>query len=510
VSKYLSTQLFDLVNNLTKAEKRNFKLYIHRNFNDKELITETLFDLIDNMEVYDEQKILKYFPSFKGNSLSNHKSNLYEQILSSLRVLYHNEPLLRLNELISFADILYKKGMYQQSILQLQKAKQLAEMQGFNVYKLEIIQLEKTIESNYISKLHGSRANELINESSNLLSAIYKENLWSDLSLKLYNYYIKFGHIKNEIEFQNVSEYFKNNLPDESQISNSFYCKLFRNQSYFWFTYIIQDFTQCFKYSKKLTELYDENPIIKENNPEMYMKVLHNSLSNLFFCDDAHRFKKELTELEKFIEIYKHHFNENQLVLAFTYLETAKINLFFLNGKYTEGAKYCNNFEQIFNSYKPKLDFHRILTFHYKMACLHFGSGNMKATIHNLNFIINHNDTSLREDIQCFARILNLISHFELGNQDLIYYQIKSTYRFLLKMRELQKVQFAIYKFLKNSSKVTSNQLINEFVSLKKELENIYEDKFEARPKLYLDIISWLESKIENTTVEKIIQAKKV
>jgi hypothetical protein len=127
-----------------------------------------------------------------------------------------------------------------------------------------------------------------------------------------------------------------------------------------------------------------------------------------------------------------------------------------------------------------------------------------------LNFIINHPSLSLREDIQCFARILNLIAHYELGNDELIEYQIKTTYKFLLKLEEMQKVQIAILNFLKASVNMNQDELLNYFTKLKLELEVILEDLYEIIPTLYLDIISWLESKLTPRSVELIIQRKRL
>ncbi len=196
-------------------------------------------------------------------------------------------------------------------------------------------------------------------------------------------------------------------------------------------------------------------------------------------------------------------------ILAFIYYETARLNLFFLTGEFTDGAFYTIELEKRIEKHQSLIDIHRILIFHYKIACLKFGSDDYKGCIKHLNFIINHPSLSLREDIQSFARILNLIAHYEIGNDDLIEYQIKTTYKFLLKLEEMQKVQKVVFNFLKKSVHINRNELQPSFVNLKNDLEVILEDKYERRPTLYLDIISWLESKLTDNTVEEIIKRKR-
>ena len=80
----------------------------------------------------------------------------------------------------------------------------------------------------------------------------------------------------------------------------------------------------------------------------------------------------------------------------------------------------------------------------------------------------------------------------------------------MLKLKNFQKVHEAIFKFLRQSTYMDRKTLIPHFEALRAELIEIIEDRFERRPMLYLDIISWLESKIYNKPVEQIIREKKL
>ncbi len=228
------------------------------------------------------------------------------------------------------------------------------------------------------------------------------------------------------------------------------------------------------------------------------------------FCDDIKRFRHELSLLEAFVDSRKNSFNENQLIQAFIYLETGKLNLFFLEGKFSEGVRYCGIFEKKLEKYESKIDVHRKMVFQYKMACLKFGSGDFHGSLKHLNIIINSPVSIIKEDIQSYARFLSLIVHYELGNDDLIYFQIKSTYRFMLKLKDFQKIHTALFKFLRKSIYMDRKSSIPYFKELHEELVKIIRNKFERRPLLYLDIISWLESKIYDKSVEEIIRCKKI
>ncbi len=76
--------LFQLIKTLNTAEKRYLKLYARRNSGSEELKSIVLFDALDKMVEYDEEKLLEKNKSIKKQQLSNIKAHLYRQILGSL------------------------------------------------------------------------------------------------------------------------------------------------------------------------------------------------------------------------------------------------------------------------------------------------------------------------------------------------------------------------------------------------------------------------------------------
>lgn len=126
-----------------------------------------------------------------------------------------------------------------------------------------------------------------------------------------------------------------------------------------------------------------------------------------------------------------------------------------------------------------------------------------------LNQIIQTKTIGVAEDLQCFARLLNVIAHYECGLDYDFEKQLKDTYKFLLKMENLQAVQREIIGFIKNLNDVYPHQLKFEFRKIHQTLKKLEHHPFEKRAFLYLDFLSWLESKIENIPVAEIIQRKR-
>src|ERR1700730_7080132 len=136
--------LFQLIQSLEKAEKRHFKLYIKRSSAKENLKIVQLFDALDKLKEYDEKLLLKKLPGTEKPQLYNLKTHLYKQLLASLRLLKSAESIdLQLNEQFDYAHILYKKGLFVQSLRILEKAKETAKThQKFN-FLTQVIALEK-------------------------------------------------------------------------------------------------------------------------------------------------------------------------------------------------------------------------------------------------------------------------------------------------------------------------------------------------------------------------------
>ncbi len=153
------------------------------------------------------------------------------------------------------------------------------------------------------------------------------------------------------------------------------------------------------------------------------------------------------------------------------------------------------------------LDNHRVLVFYYKIASLYFGAGDYDTAINYLNKIINWK-VDLRNDLQCYARLLHLIAHYEIGNFQLLEYLVKSVYRFMAKMQNLSLVEEEVFKFLRKTFYLSAKKLKPEFEKLLDTIKQFETSKFETRAFAYLDIISWLESKVYDKPVYEIIREK--
>jgi hypothetical protein len=500
--------LFQLIHSLQKSEKRNFKLYVQRNSSNNDLKVVQLFDAIDKMSVYDESALISKTSSIKKQQLPNIKAHLYKQILASLRLLESNDNIdIQLHEQLDFATILYNKGLYHQSLKILDRIKEIARVNNQIHFLTEVLITEKKIETLHITRSMQDRADELTGQVNETNSHLVRETKLSNLALQLYSWYIKNGLARNMEDEKEIEDYFHSHLTEEIKHPEGFYEKLYYSQSYCWYAFIREDFLMYYRHTQKWVDLFLDQPFMIKIETGNYIKGLHNLLNAHFTIRNYSGFEKTLSILEDFSnsDIVKR--NDNNKIQVFVYLYISKINQHFLEGTFNEGLEMVPEIIQRLDEYELFLDKHRTLIFYYKIASLYFGAGDYGSSIDYLNKIINWK-VSLRNDLQCYARLLHLIAHYELGNFQLLEYLIKSVYRFMASMQNLSLVEEEMFKFLRNTFYMSPRELKPEFEKLLNKIKQFETSKFETRAFAYLDIISWLESKVTDKPVYEIIRQK--
>ena len=500
--------LFQLIHSLEKSEKRHFKLYIKRSSAKEDLKIVQLYDALDKMEEYDERLLLKKMPEITKTQLANLKNHLYKQLLASLRLLKTHENVdLQLSEHVDNARILYNKGLKIQSLRILEKAKELAKAnQKFNTL-VQILSLEKKIETLHITRSTTEKTEELAKEASDNSEHINRVTRLSNLALLLYRWYVLHGHARNELDEKDIKSFFKNYLPADVNAINGFYEKLYLFQSYCWYGFIRQDFLMYYRYSQKWMDLYDEQPFMVAIETGHYIKGIHNLLNSLFDLRNYQKFDIVLKQFEAFSQTPAANEHDNFRAHTFIYINSAKINQHLMQGTFDKGLKLVAEIERKLEEYDLFVDRHRILVFNYKIASLYFGAGKYDTSIDYLQRIIN-GPVDLRIDLQCYARLLHLMAHYELGNYEIIESLIKSVYRFMAKMKNLTVVEEEMFAFLRNSFDVSPRLLKPELEKFLDKIKHLEGDRFEMRAFAYLDIISWVESKVYGKTMGQVIYDK--
>ena len=508
MSTRFSDALFQLVKSLEKAEKRHFKIYIKRSSDKEDLKVVQLFDALDSMDEYDEKVLFRKISSLNKSKLANLKTHLYKELLASLRLLKSKDSIdLQLSEHLDNARLLYNKGLKLQSLKILDKAKELAQTnQKFNTL-VQLISLEKKIETLHITRSSPEKTQVLANQSMEVSRHIERVTRLSNLALLLYRWYVINGHTRNETEEKDVNLFFKNYLPADLNEVSGFYEQLYLYQSYCWYAFIRQDFLQNYQYAVKWVDLYTAQPLMITIETGHYIKGIHSLLNAHFALRNFRGFDQVLTSFEAFAQTPLANKHDNFRVHTSIYINSARINGHLMKGTFTEGVKLVPEIESNLAEYALFVDPHRIMLFNYKIAYLFFGSRDFDSAIDYLHRII-HGPVDMRIDLQCYARLLHLLSHYELGNYEILDSLSKSVHRFFAKMKNLTDVERAIFDFLQHSFDHPPKEIRASLEKFYDQIRHLEKSRYETRSFAYLDIISWVESKVFNKTMESVINQK--
>ncbi|MGE0568433.1 MAG: hypothetical protein AB7O73_10830 [Bacteroidia bacterium] len=506
MTKLRNDALFSLIKRMTKSEKWQFSVY-SKNFREDNSFYYLVFQELNRQKEYDESQ-LQNIENIRVSQIPNIKVNLYKILL---RFLSNNSKPVVNNISLNFqaVKILYNKCLYADALTLIEKGKQDARKQFDYQILLQLLELEKQCIIQTSDSMISERVDRIISEINEIVRRINNVNQFSNLALKLNSFYQTIGFIRNKEDLKMVRDYYEDNFPevDLRKLSEIELVHLYHTVTEFYL--FIQRFENAYKYAKKLLQVFEANQTLQQMYTELYIKAINyvlvsqNKLKLLAEFKDTH---KKLTIIKRNKSLVS---NQNIALNLFKAIYIQEINKHFMMGEFKQGTKVVAALEKEIDKFMTILNKNTILIFYYKIAALYFGSGQYKTAIKWLNKIINEKVVGLRDDILSFARILELICYYELDETEMVEYKIKSTYRFLLKRQNFIKYQLHIMNFLREMRRnQTKKELYKAFQDLKINMQSLQSNRFERRAFLYFDIISWLESKLEEKSIQEIIKEK--
>ncbi|WP_313383901.1 hypothetical protein [Chishuiella sp.] len=493
MSNYNKDSLFSLIKSLNRSEKRQFKVYVNRlqiNADAKFLL---LFDTLDKLEEYDETVILKKKITTK-QQLSNLKAHLYKQILISLRMSPSQQNnRMQIREQFDFATILYQKGLYKQSLKILDKAK-------FQAYELEekaiaydILELEKIIESQFITRSISGRADQLIEESEELSLQNLQTNRLSNLSLKLYSLLLENGYAKNEEEINKIKNLFIEQTKDINLNDLKFKEKLWFYKANVWLAMLIQDSDYAFEYSKKWVELFYEKKERIQQHPVWFLKGHTYLLKILYLKKNSEEFKFWYDQLEKSSAYFPS--TDNVEALWFITKFNSKLNYFFINPKENISPFLIKDILREIKLHQRKIDNHHILILYLKIAAYHFLNKDWENSFEYCQKIVN-SDFYIQEDLHFYTYVLIMMNLYDSGNDlELDSYSYK-THQFCKKMKNNNSITRKISLFFIELNDLYPQEKIKAFRDLDKFLIEAESDELLRRNTNYINLRRWIKDKI--------------
>lgn len=496
-----SSELFNLIHSLSKGEKRYFKMHMHARAHsqqsNKYLI---LFDALEKQKQYSEKKIIK-LEIVKKEYLRVLKHYLYHHILESLRVLRSKNENVdgQLQVLLENARIFRDKELEEEELKYLVKAKNLALQHERWGAALEAILILRRVlvGRNDLTALQllEEEMKDVLNKLTNLSEIMQVQSKMAVL--------VKRSVIKRGGYDRSIDKLITHPLLTQPNKALSAGAQRLSYNAQFLYHQYMGNHQTYYRILLRNKELVESNYSSFEFPELTYSQVLNNlfiAQSELGKYDDA------LTSIQKINTILKNSKIQNSEVFFFSAIN--ETNFYQVTGLFREGLKPLERIETELKKYK--LNSPHSPGLYYNMATLYFSAGRLTKALHWINAVINAPGSAYHTDIQSWSRIFRIIIHFELNTQNILDHMVVSTYRFLLKKKQLYRVEESILHFirrLKKASQTKKTRLL-EFRRFRDELVLITRDPGEKNALIYFDLISWIESKIENKPFADIILSK--
>jgi hypothetical protein len=497
--------LFQLIQSLTKAEKRYFKLYTSLQKGAKDYLY--LFKLIDASS--DMTKVKETFAASKKNSVYEPNAKYLYKVVIDVLFQFKSEAdkTSRLINSLMKARILFEKSLYEDGFYLLEKIQAEAENNEEFIIQLWAIQIELY----YMSNLNFHTVNEkkLVQKQMKIDELLkYQKNIHQHTSLYellrhrlMYKGTVRTKEQKAELNDLVVSELNYNANPLADTFESEKIHLLF--QSYYFIT--INDHKSALKTFYELIDLLDNNKHLWIERPIDYLSTIEGILDSLLSI-------KQYTEIQLFlkrlsqIEIKSTYFDVMVERVKFIYTASGYIN----TGEFEKAEQLKQQFELSLFKRIQYLDLSKQAEVYLYTAIIYIGKGDMNKAHINLNKVLLESKLYYSLPTYRTFRLLHLVIHFEQGNHDYIEYEARSLKRtFSKEYNKSYQIEKIVFRFVQNRilpSSLKAREII--WQKFEVQFEKISKDKYEMQLLRIFDFAAWMEAKLLRRQFSEILRER--
>ncbi len=487
--------LFDLIQAMTPAEKRYFKIYIGNNAQTGDSNYKLLFDLIEKQKAPDDAAIKKQLGSRTMSAqLSVSKHHLYNQILKSLQLFHYGKSAQKtvLNHLEQI-ELLYDRQLFSQCAVLVDKAIKVATRYEKLNYLQDALQWQVMLTMKNLKEKEINKTLEDLYERQKEVQALCAQtsylNLLDNQMLVLIK---KHGLIRTEKDAQPFER-----IVSDAALSSLKALPLFTQQYYYHhifalYEYMKGDNDKSHYHRECMLDLFAGRPEMMEEMKHWYISALNNYILT---CQQLKKEKEFIDTLGRLRAVQPTSAEEARQIFINSY--TQEMLYYYYQFNFKKVVKLAPAIDDFLGQNDGKTDFPNVILFKFIFACSYAQVKDYTRALHHINDIVNNKDSEQIQDIYRFSRIIQLLIHFELGNYTLLKSLVPSTVRILkIKNRLFQTETIMLDLFSKMISAPPKANSRSYVQAANEKLQDILEDPYENRAQSYFDFKGWLQSKL--------------
>lgn len=488
-----STELFELIKSLTASEKRYFKLNASLQKGNKNYIR--VFELIDSQKVYDEvaiKSILK--KEGVAKNLTFTKNYLYKLVFKSL-ININNEKSLdaKLNNLLSRCRLMYEKALFPQYFKTVSYGKALAIKYERFPKLLEFLEIERQLTKK--EDIPKNNINEVYDEEIQVTEKIRNSNFYKRAITDLFRIYRSEGILRDEFNDNIIDK-----LLNSSEFQNSKNALSITAKEKYYFALNIANelkgnFNEAYINNKKRFDHISNNKevfqqFMFDNYRDAFISVILSAVNAGRFSEASQLYSRYLKELvnqrQKDIDTRTTYF-----VLNLSNAIAKPYNIF--------QTDLTSETEIFLKKFKVKITINNYNYLYFLLIKYFFVNDKPEDSLRLLNLFFENKTLKFTIHIEQYARMLNTLVHYELGNKKLLHYLIPSTFKYLKSKNKLYKTETAVLNLLKDANRINNTcDLVKRFNCFRKEIEILLKSKYKRNAFGYIDYSAWVKKKLNS------------
>ncbi|SFE17629.1 hypothetical protein SAMN05518672_104769 [Chitinophaga sp. CF118] len=493
-----------LINTLTKAEKRYFRLYTALQQGNKDYVN--LFNLMERQEFKNTAAVKEAFLlQHAGSSYEVCSKYLYKILLDCLLHLrLQRDETAIITAGILKSDILFERSLHEEAFKQLQKVQNQATERENNVLLLWAKQQEIQL----LNQLNFPDLTEaaLLHKQSNIYTTIQQ--------LRHYHQHTSLYEIlRHRLLFQGMARTARHQealdelVVEEAKLAAETAPAIRKVHLLFQAHYslITGDYTAALQLFHDLETLLETHTYLFDDTPADHLLVIEGILDSL-------RAAKRYKELHSFLDKVRRFKNDGAYfeVMIQRLLFIYELGIYIDSGNFSAALILQKQYAAILQKNMYLLDIGKQAEIYLYQALVYLGNEDINHAHNCIEQVLQQSNLYSALPVYRTFRLVHLLIQYELGNYEYIRYETRAFRRHLQPdSKRSYLLERTVIKFLSGGEvpAVTAIRL-TLWKKISASFDKIRIDKYERQQLKLFDFSAWIEAKLKKKPLGEILKEK--
>ncbi len=444
----IGKQIFHLIQSMETKDKRYFKLYVNRYHQSNQKATVVLFDIINGLDTYEEEIVLKKANKKGVKNLHFVKNQLKKELLNAITDLHFNTTEEDgIGNIINKIDIGIKYQMTSLSNEWIEKGRNLFPKGEEPSFQL-LLDVKKLGFLEYNPVTHQDELETLYEQHQQHIHLLQNELAYRKLRTQVFAWYIKYKDHASDLNLEKLETICQNPLFQDDSLALTYDSKryLYFTKSLYYRTHKNMD--KYLFYSQKTVDLSLSNPQYLEVFSNSVLSDIFNHIQSKIAIGILDEVEQDLAKFEEACSSIK---IKDVLYNRFRYFYTLLVCAYNSKRNQTQKTIDFTQNKLFIDLKKGTKTYLHLSLIYFCIIEAHFLKRDIENTLKWVENYYNHKYKRKTIDSEIVIRFFEIACHYEEGNYALCtslisrfkYLQKKHT----IKSKEL-KVLLRLFKYL--------------------------------------------------------------